>query len=268
MLDLGRHSLLGIDVDAVDYAGAVSRIVEAAGARRPLGVSALAVHGLMTGALDPVHRYRLNNLGLLVPDGQPVRWALNLLHGVGLPDRVYGPNLMLKVCDKAAELGFPVYLYGSRPEVIERLVARLSERVPELCIAGAEPSKFRQVTHEEKQAIARRIRESGAQMTFVGLGCPRQEIWAYEYLEELSMPILAVGAAFEFHAGTQPQAPPLLQRYGLEWAFRLVHEPRRLWRRYLYLNPLYVGLIALQALGLRQMTSRASVAPEGELLYG
>lgn len=268
MIDRGRQNILGIGIDAVDCDAAVGRIVDAAEAGRPLGVSALAVHGIMTGVLDRVHRYRLNQLELVVPDGQPVRWALNLLHGVGLTDRVYGPNLMLKACARAAECGLPIYLYGSTPEMLTALVERLKERYPALQIAGTRPSRFRRLTADEQSEVVRDIRESGAKMVFVGLGCPRQEIWAYEFREPVSMPVIAVGAAFAFHAGHLSQAPARLQNAGLEWLYRLVHEPKRLWKRYVLLNPLYLSLLLLQYLGLRRFDPRDSSRPTELILHG
>lgn len=268
MRDEGKRNLLGVQIDAIDYEAAVERIIDAARKRHPLTVSALAVHGVMTGVQDPVHRYRLNRFDLLVPDGQPVRWGLNLLHGANLPDRVYGPTLMLKVCERAAAEGLPIYLYGSKPHVLELLSENLQARFPRLQVAGAQPSRFRQISAEEQQEVAREIRDSGAAITFVGLGCPRQEVWVYEYRQLLPMPLLAVGAAFDFHAGLLPQAPPALQRRGLEWAFRLAQEPRRLWKRYGYLNPLYAGMLASQAMKLRQFDRADEVPPPEEMRYG
>ena len=268
MIDRGRHEILGVRVSAVDYEAAVERIREAAEAKRPLGVSALAVHGVMTGAMDPVHRYRLNKLDLVVPDGQPVRWALNWLFRAGLPDRVYGPTLTLKVCEMAAARGLPLYLYGSRDEVLDALTERLTRRFPGLVIAGRQPSMFRQLTEPERVEAIARIRASGAAIALVGLGCPRQEVWVYEHLEDLAMPMLAVGAAFDFHAGLLPQAPPALQARGLEWLYRLIQEPRRLWRRYLLLNPSYLTLLALQAIGLPMVSASGSEAPREPLRYG
>ncbi|MCS6880088.1 MAG: WecB/TagA/CpsF family glycosyltransferase [Oscillochloridaceae bacterium] len=268
MIDQGKRNLLGVLIDAVDYEAAVERVLAAARARRSFALSALAVHGVMTGVLDATHRYRLNRLDLVAPDGQPVRWALNVLHHARLPDRVYGPTLTLMVCERAAAEELPVYFYGSRAEVLERLTQRLQARFPGLIIAGAQPSRFRQVTPDEQRAIAAAIAASGAAITFVGLGCPRQEVWAYEHRELLSMPVLAVGAAFDFHAGTLPQAPAILQRVGLEWAFRLAQEPRRLWQRYLYLNPLYLWMVLLQATGITRFDPDRAIAPEAPLCYG
>jgi N-acetylglucosaminyldiphosphoundecaprenol N-acetyl-beta-D-mannosaminyltransferase len=263
-----KQNVIGILVDAIDYDGAVERIIQAAEERRPMSVSALAVHGVMTGVMDSSHRYRLNHLDLVVPDGQPVRFALNWLHGTGLKDRVTGPILMLKLCEVAASRGLPIFLYGSRPEVLAALTTRLQDRFPGLIIAGAEPSKFRPLSSSEKAETVERILASGARITFVGLGCPRQEVWAYEYREALPTPILAVGAAFDFHAGYLVSAPMAMQDAGLEWLYRLWQEPRRLWRRYLYLNPLFLGHLTLQLTRLRRYDPSDTTAPERELSYG
>lgn len=267
MIDLGRHPVLGVGIDAVDYDTSVARILAAARASQPLGVSALAVHGVMTGALDAEHRARLNALELVVPDGQPVRWALRWLHGVALADRVRGPTLMLRVCEACAREGSPVLLYGSRASTLDRLAANLKRRFPGLEIAGTIPSAFRELNEDEQLSIAEAIRASGARLTFVGLGCPRQEVWAYENRTLISMPAIAVGAAFDFHAGTLAEAPGWMQRGGLEWLYRLVLEPRRLWRRYLLLNPLYLLMVAAQRLGIHR-PDRGSQAPPTAVRIG
>jgi N-acetylglucosaminyldiphosphoundecaprenol N-acetyl-beta-D-mannosaminyltransferase len=268
MIDRGKRNILGVLIDAVDYDAALERIVAAARTRSPLAVSALAVHGVMTGVLDPPHRYRLNRFDLIVPDGQPVRWALNWLHRAGLPDRVYGPTLMLKTCQRAADEGLPVFLYGGTNDLLASLRANLERTFPSLKIAGTEPSRFRRVTAEETGEIVDKIVASGAAITFVGLGCPRQEVFAFELREALSMPLLAVGAAFNFHAGQLSQAPSYLQTYGFEWLYRLLREPRRLWRRYLLLNPLYLSLLALQVVQPRRFDPASVVPPREELRYG
>ena len=263
----GKQNIVGILVDTVDYTAAEQLIFDAAKNCKRFSVSALAVHGLMTGALDPEHQFRLNHFDLLVPDGQPVRWVLNWLHKAGLKDRVYGPNLTLRICAGAAERQLPLYLYGGTAEMLERLVKVLRTRFPNILIAGAEPSKFRRLTPEEKEELGVRIASSGAAITLVGLGCPRQESFAYEFRHVLSMPLLAVGAAFPFIAGILPQAPEWMQRRGLEWVFRLIKEPQRLWRRYLYLNPAYLWLVTLQATKLRRFATNG-VVPSGEQSYG
>ena len=268
MIDKGKHNVVGVNVFAVDYESAVDKIIDAARNRRPFGVSALAVHGVMTGVMDPMHRHRLNQLELIVPDGQPVRWALNLLHGCKLKERVYGPNLMLETCRAAAEEGVSIFLFGGKQELLDTLESQLLEKFPMLKIAGKLASKFRTVSQEEKQEIVDTINNSGASITMVGLGCPRQEVWAYEFKDSIRMPVLAVGAAFNFHAGELEQAPPFMQRLGLEWFFRLTREPKRLWQRYLILNPYYVSLVGLQMLGLKKFDPNATEMPTEEILYG
>jgi hypothetical protein len=268
MIDRGKHNVLGVQVNAVDYQAAVQRILSAAREGRPLTVSALAVHGVMTGVLDSTHRYRLNQFDLVLPDGQPVRWALKWLHGEKLPDRVYGPTLMQHVCREAASGGLPIFLYGSTEPVLRQLEQRLSEQHPGLRISGSRPSAFCRFTAAQRDEAAAEIRASGARIILVGLGCPRQEVFVFEMRRLLPMPLLAVGAAFSFHAGILPQAPPTLQRVGLEWAYRLRHEPRRLWKRYLLLNPLYLTLLGLQKIKLWNSSNGLGQPPLEELRYG
>lgn len=268
MIDFGKKNLLGVQINAVDYETAVERFITAAKESKRLTVTALAVHGVMTGALDRVHRHRLNNLDMVVPDGMPVRWGVNLLHGTGLPDRVYGPTLMLKVCEAAAKHRLPIYFFGTQNEILNKLVANLNSKFPELLIAGSEPSQFRKLTQDESKALVQRIQQSGAMITLVGLGCPRQEVWAYELGDELSMPVFAVGAAFPFHAGTLPQAPLWMQNNGLEWLFRLSVEPRRLWKRYVFLNPAYLALVGLQFLKLRTVDPTTTHKPTQDERFG
>jgi N-acetylglucosaminyldiphosphoundecaprenol N-acetyl-beta-D-mannosaminyltransferase len=267
MRNAGKRNVVGILVDAVDYEFAVEFFFRAAHQKRAVAISALAVHGVMTGVLDPFHKFRLNHFDLLVPDGQPVRWVLNWLHRAKLPDRVYGPNLTLKVCARAAAEGVPIYLYGGTPEILSALCVNLKHKFPAIRIAGTEASKFRRLTPKEKTEVVNRIACSGAAITLVGLGCPRQEVFAFEFKNALSMPILAVGAAFPFLAGLMPQAPVWMQDHGIEWLFRLMSEPRRLWRRYIYLNPTYLFLVMLQAMRLSHF-STDGVSPVYETLFG
>jgi len=263
-----KYSILGVNITATDYERCVERITSCAKSRQTLGVSALAVHGVMTGVMDDEHRHRLNGLEMLVPDGQPVRWALNLLYKQQLKDRVYGPNLMLKTCEAAAENGLPIFLFGGKQELLEMLSDELLKKFPMLQIAGMLASKFRRVNQQEKLEIIKEIKSSGAAITFVGLGCPRQEVWTYEFKDQLQMPVLAVGAAFNFHAGLLDQAPGFFQDWGLEWLYRLTKEPMRLWQRYLLLNPYYVFLLTLQFLGFKKFSTDDTTAPDREILYG
>lgn len=268
MRDLGKKNLLGVLIDALDYDAAAGKILQAAREGRSFAVTALAVHGVMTGFSDHEHRYRLNRFDLVTPDGQPVRWALNLAYGVKLADRVYGPNLMLRVCGEAAAAALPVYLYGSRVETVAALEASLRARFPQLTIAGAEPSAFRALTHEEKEALAERIRQSGARIAFVGLGCPRQEVFTYEFRSELQMPVIAVGAAFDYHSGMCEEPPLWVQRAGLQWLHRLARDPKRLWKRYLLLNTAFLGSFSLQLAGLIHPDPADTIRPQRDFHSG
>lgn len=266
MIDAGKHNLLGVLVDGIDYDAAVEKILDAARSGRPYGVTALAVHGLIEATRDPELRHRINDLELVTPDGQPARWALNGLHDLELEERCYGPTLMLHVCEAAVPADLPVYLYGSEGHVLEALAERLLERFPGLRIAGREPSRFTTVPSSALDDIAEGIRASGAAITFVGLGCPRQEVFAYEMRNRLSMPVVAVGAAFEYHAGMKVEPPAWVQRAGLQWLWRLASDPRRLWRRYLSTNPAFV-VGALRQRWSAPRDPHDTVAPTTEVGY-
>lgn len=267
MIDRGKRNVLGVLVNECDYEMAVAWIVAAALRREPFGVTSLAVHGVTTGAGDAEYRHRLNSLELVTADGQPVRWAVNLLYGNSIRDRVCGPQLTLDVCTAAATHDIPVYFYGSRAETLDRLVPRLMHQFPALRVVGAEPSKFGTTTVAGKHAIVNRIRRSGAGITFVGLGCPRQEVFVYEYREELSMPVLAVGAAFDFHAGLLRRPGPTVQRLGLEWAYRVLQEPRRLAGRYTRTNVTFLARLGAQRLGVWRPDPLVTTLPANEKLY-
>jgi len=239
-------NLLGINVSRVDYDSAVAHIIDAAKLRLSYGVTAMAVHGVMEAHRDSAFAAELNRFQMITPDGQPVRWALNLLGARELKDRVYGPTLTLKVCESAAKAKLPIFLYGSTETVLENLSRNLLVKFPGLQIAGMQSDRFRDATPEEDEADIRTINESGARIVFVGRGCPRQEKWVAAHLGKVDAVMIAVGAAFDFHAGTLPQAPAIMQDYGLEWLFRLAQEPSRLWRRYLILNPLFVFNLSRQ----------------------
>jgi N-acetylglucosaminyldiphosphoundecaprenol N-acetyl-beta-D-mannosaminyltransferase len=250
-LDAGKQDLLGVLVDALDYDAAIGKVLAAVRERRPFALTALAVHGVMTGVNDAAHRARLNALDVVTPDGQPVRWGLNLLHAARLRDWVSGPELALRVLERVvAEKGLPVYLYGSSPQTLHRLVQSLRRLFPTLQLAGAEPSKFRLARPGEPVEIAERIAASGARLVLVGLGCPRQEAFVFGLRPLLEVPLMAVGAAFDYHAGLLRPAPTWMQHSGLAWLWRLSREPGRLWRRYLVYNSEYLFLLAAQKLRL------------------
>jgi N-acetylglucosaminyldiphosphoundecaprenol N-acetyl-beta-D-mannosaminyltransferase len=250
VIDAGKRRLLGVDLDALDLDALRARILRAAHAGEPLAVSALAVHGLTTAALDPALRFRLNRLDVVAPDGQPVRLALNALYGTGLREAARGTDLAFAILGDAEEAGLPVYFYGSTPETLAALDERVRADHPALQIAGLQPSRFGPADAAAQDGIAAGIRDSGGRIVLVGLGAPRQERFVSAMRDRVGVPILAVGAAFDYLAGTLTLPPRIVSEKGFEWLWRLVAEPGRLWRRYLLLNPLFVALVCAEALGM------------------
>jgi N-acetylglucosaminyldiphosphoundecaprenol N-acetyl-beta-D-mannosaminyltransferase len=220
-------------------------------------LTAAAVNLVMSAREDPEARAAVLAATLAVPDGQPLVWALRAL-GQRSATRVYGPDLMAAFCARAARKGIPMYLYGGRsPDALRLLEARLRERFAGLRIAGGQSPPFRALSAGEEDELVAEIDASGAAVVWVGTGQPKQEKWMHRMRPRLSAPLLVgVGAAFDFHAGLLPQAPPWLQRAGLEWCYRLAHEPRRLWRRYSRQNPRFIAGFARQYLRHRRAARR------------
>ncbi len=245
-----RYDLFGVDVSDVDYDRAMAIVVHAAKRRQPLAMTHLAVHGLMEGSGDPALAAKLNAFDIVAPDGQPVRIALNWLFGTTLPDRCYGPEFMARVCERAATEGIGIYLYGSTKQVVETLRDSLTARFSGLNIVAAEPSIFRPLTEAEDAELIQRVNDSGAGVLFVGLGCPRQEHFTGDHLGKFNAVQIDVGAAFDFHSGNKKMAPAWVARYSLEWLYRLIQEPRRLFKRYFVTNSLFILKLTLRRLGI------------------
>ncbi len=207
-----------------------------------------SVHGIILAKDDPSFAKILNSADIATPDGMPVVWALRSFGSAG-QQRVYGPTLMLHLCESAAQHGHGIYLYGGRPEVLPPLEHRLKEKFPALRIAGRYSPPFRALTAEEDLQVQADIRQSGARILFIGISTPKQERWMFEHRQNFpGVTMIGVGAAFDFHAGYTPQAPAWMQRLGLEWFFRLSTEPQRLWRRYLLITPRFLPLWLIQRL--------------------
>lgn len=232
----GKVDVLGVGMSPLFYGEVCEAIIEAGVERRSYGLSALAVHGLMECVANGELNRLVNEIDLVVPDGQPVRWAMHLLHGSSPPDKVSGPDLVDIVCAAAARRGVSIFLYGSTSVTCQRLAANLSRKHPGLAIAGVQPDRFREASPEEDEEDIGQINASGAGVVLVGRGCPRQERWVASHLGSVNAAMLAVGAAFDYHAGTLRRAPKWMQRWGLEWLYRLGQEPKRLLRRYLVTN--------------------------------
>ncbi len=248
-----KLDVFGVGIAATKYEQASDVIVDAAQRGERKLVSCYAVHALITFCEDEELRALSNDFDMVTPDGQPVRWALNLLHKAQLTDRVYGPNLMLHLCRRAAEGGVPVYLYGGSPSVAEELPRNLQQMLPDLQIAGSESPPFRALTPEEDQQVIDRINDSGAGIVFIGLGCPKQDQFAHAHRDTIDAVQVCVGAAFDFHAGAKSTAPAWMQRHALEWLYRLVQEPRRLWQRYLMTNSSYLLRLGASLLNIPKL---------------
>lgn len=246
---LSRY-ILGMRVDFSSYEDAVKRVLCAAENRQPFWLCPACVQTVVEAHRAPSFSAVMDTASLVTTDGMPLVWALWLL-GIRNASRVYGPTLTERILEVAAVSGVPVGFYGSSPESLEKLQVRLLERWPGLNVAYAYSPPYRPLTPEEDCEIIERIQASGTRILFVSLGCPKHEIWAWSHHRILKIPILAVGAAFDFMAGVKPQAPAWMQAIGLEWFFRLLSEPRRLWRRYLLMNPVFVLLLVAQLTGLR-----------------
>lgn len=212
----------------------------------PLAVAVCNVHSVMTARRDRELRAAIEGSEMATPDGVPLVWALRAT-GHREQQRVYGPELMRLCLIDGQERGWRHYFFGSSPETLDALAAAVAGLAPAAEVVGAESPPFRPQTDEEEAASLERIRASGADMVWVGLGMPKQELWMHRVKSELpGVALLGVGAAFDFLSGGVRQAPPWMQRAGLEWLYRLIQEPRRLWRRYILNNPLFLVLMIAQ----------------------
>jgi N-acetylglucosaminyldiphosphoundecaprenol N-acetyl-beta-D-mannosaminyltransferase len=248
-------AILGVPLALTDYDQALEWLDGMVDARERGYVCVCNVHTVMAAREDPALRQALAGSALNVPDGQPLVWAVNAL-GHELDDRVYGPELMARACARAAESGQRFYLYGGRDQgALFQLALNLRRRFPGIKIVGGYSPPHRPLTREERRAIVEEINHSRPDVVWVGIGVPKQEKWMAQMRPVLEAPILiGVGAAFDFHAGLVRQAPPWIQDAGLEWAFRLAHEPRRLWRRYSRYNPRFLAAFARQLAQHRRAT--------------
>ena len=241
-----RFDVLGVPVSAIDMTQALTTIDGWVETRAQHYVCVTGVHGVMESQSDEELRTIHAKAGMVTPDGMPLVW---LAHLAGRPhvERVYGPDLMLACCQRSLETGARHYFFGGAPGIADRLAERLSARFPGLAVAGTYCPPFRPMSPEEDAELIARIDSAAADIVWVGLSTPKQERWMASHMGRLSAPVLVgVGAAFDFHAGVKRQAPRWMQRSGLEWLFRLASEPRRLGRRYLVNNPLFVSLTLRQ----------------------
>jgi len=242
---LPSRRILDMRVDATTYAGATDIIVDWAARGESRYVCVATVHMVMEAYDDPAYRDIVNAADLVTSDGMPLVWGLRML-GLRSATRVYGPDLTPIVCERAARDGIPVGFYGSSEAVLSDMVGALQAAYPALQVAYRHSPPFRELSDTEIEDELQALRDSGARIIFVGLGCPKQERWMQARRGEVDAVMLGVGAAFDYVAGSKAQAPDWIQSLGLEWLFRMVTEPRRLWRRYLYNNPRFVAHFGAQ----------------------
>jgi N-acetylglucosaminyldiphosphoundecaprenol N-acetyl-beta-D-mannosaminyltransferase len=251
--------VLGVPLALTDYERTMDWMDATVGARGKGYVCVAATHTVVACQDDPELAAAVHGAALVVPDGQPVVWAMNAL-GHDLPSRVYGPDLMAKYMERSALTGARMFLYGGRNQgALVQLALNLRRRYPGVQIVGGYSPPFRPLSDEERDAVVAEIDHAKPDVVWVGIGVPKQEKWMAEMHERLQAPVLVgVGAAFDFHAGLVPQAPAWMQSAGLEWLYRLMQEPRRLWKRYLTYNPRFVLGFARQYLRHRRQLARAA----------
>lgn len=241
-----KVNVLGIDFAVVDYDSASDIIVQAASRKESYSVFALPVHGIIENQTDVEMKEATRTANMIVPDGQPVRWCMNHFHNVGLEERVYGPTLMLHVLNKANALGLRAFLYGGKSdETVSKFSAFIQDRYPNIVICGT----YREDDPAGDTLTAETVNEKQPHLLLVGRGCPLQEKWISSNHGKINAAMMAVGAAFSFHAGETAQAPQWMQDRGLEWLHRLMTEPRRLWKRYLITNTMFLYLVCQKKLG-------------------
>ena len=248
--NLEHRYILGMRVDVSSYEDSTQRVLDWAEAGKSCYVCAANVHMNMETYDTPAFARVVNNAALVTPDGMPLVWALRAL-GVRDAVQVKGPTLTLHICDAAARSGIPIALYGGTSESLAVFVAFLSQRFPGIKIVCRIAPPFRPLTSQEDAAYTQQIINSGARILFVGIGCPKQELWMAAHKDRIPAVMLGIGAAFDFYSGRVKQAPSWMETMGLEWLFRLLMEPKRLWKRYFRHNPRFLLFFPIQCLAIR-----------------
>ena len=245
-----HRPILGVRIAATSYADTTDRVLASVRRGKSCYICCAAVNNIMEARRSPDYRIVMDQAALVTSDGMPLVWMLRWL-GARSATRVYGPRLMELLLQAASDAGIPVGFYGGTDAVLRQLVSVAKQRHPRLEVAYAEAPPFRELTAEEDQRTTQSILDAGVRILFVGLGSPKQDRWMHAHQDRVPAVMLGVGAAFDFLAGAKPQAPRWMQSSGLEWAFRLATEPRRLGRRYLTQNPKFVVLALAQLLKTR-----------------
>jgi N-acetylglucosaminyldiphosphoundecaprenol N-acetyl-beta-D-mannosaminyltransferase len=247
-----RVNVLGVGISVLNLPTALAAIAEAVGEKRKGYICVTGVHGVMEAQADPAFKAILNNALLCTPDGVPMVWA-GKWNGFSDMDRVYGPDLLLTVCEWSEKSGCRHFFFGGGESVAGLLAEKLKAKFPRLVVAGTFTPPFRALTPAEEQRLQMIVQELRPDIIWVGLSTPKQERFMAEFLLKLDATLLiGIGAAFDFHSGRVKQAPRWMQRSGLEWFYRLCQEPRRLAKRYLRNNPLFVWKFSSQLLGFKK----------------
>ncbi|MFH1128077.1 MAG: WecB/TagA/CpsF family glycosyltransferase [Candidatus Omnitrophota bacterium] len=243
---LNKFYILNVGISAIDMNDAFSLIEDAISKRQKKYICVCPVSTIMECKRNEKVLMSVNSADLITPDGMAVVW-IGRLQGYKNIKRVYGPELMQKMCDISGENGYNNYFYGSSPDVLGKLKEKLNRKYPGLIISGFFSPPFRQLSKDEDDKVVEDINSSNSDIVWVGLGSPKQDLWMYEHRSRINAPVLiGVGAAFDFIAGTKPQAPRWMRDSGFEWLFRLITEPKRLWRRYLINYPLFVYYVLVE----------------------
>lgn len=242
-----RRSVVGVPIDVLNRSAVSARLLSWAKALESRTVCFVNVHSAVAASFDGRHRLALRSADHVAPDGAPIAWTLRK-KGHPAQERVDGPGMMWRLCGDAQAQGVKVGLYGSSQQTLDALVAQLGRSFPQLTISYACSPPFRELSAAEDDVVCADIARSGVGLLFVGLGCPKQEFWMARHRGRVPAVMLGVGAAFEFHAGTAMRAPSWMGEHGLEWLHRLITHPRRLWRRYLFYNSVFLAMSAREAL--------------------
>jgi N-acetylglucosaminyldiphosphoundecaprenol N-acetyl-beta-D-mannosaminyltransferase len=251
-LEVARYNVIGTDVSAIDLTMAASVVDRWIAGEDSHYICVADVHSIMEGHEDPRLRRILNNAGLVTPDGMPLVWLGHFFGHSGVA-RVYGPDLLRHLCHHGVARGYRHYFYGGDEGVAQKLERALTREIGGIQVCGTTSPSYRAAGSLEDETILDQISAAGPDIVWIGLGAPKQERWMADHVGRIHAPVLiGVGAAFDFIAGTKRQAPLWMQRNGLEWAFRLASEPRRLWRRYLQIIPRFLVLVSLQLLHIRR----------------
>jgi N-acetylglucosaminyldiphosphoundecaprenol N-acetyl-beta-D-mannosaminyltransferase len=257
-VSLASRYVLGMRVDATSYEDASRRVMRWARHGRSAYVCMATVHTTMEAYDSAAFQQVVNGADLVTPDGRPLVWVLKSL-GVKGPSQVRGTDFMMHLVERAARESVPIGLYGGTPELLETLVRILRTRYPQIRVVCQIAPPYRSLTPEEDQAVTGEIVGSGTRILFVGIGCPKQERWMAAHEGRIPAVMLGVGAAFDFHTGRVRQAPRWMQVAGLEWVFRLLVNPRRLWKRYVKHNPRFMWFFLMQLLGLRRFGEKTGL---------